>query len=378
MAGLYVHIPFCGRRCVYCDFFSTTRLEEAGEEYVNALIAEAKLRGAELNGEPVKTLYLGGGTPSLLPLPLLSRLVGGLRDVFDLSGMEEFTIEANPDDVTREWCAALAPLGVNRVSMGIQTLEDDILKALGRRHNSRQAVEAVACLHEAGIRNLSLDLIYGLPGQTLDSWALTLEQTLALSPCHLSAYALSYEKGTVLWHQRERGEVIEVPEEECLEMYRHLVARTREAGFEHYEISNFALPGSQARHNSSYWDGTPYLGLGAGAHSYDGENRRNNPCDLSRYVESVLAGKPACELETLAWWERYDERVMLGLRTARGVDAGRLREEFGDEAWKHFTDEARHHVAAGNLTLEDGERYVLTAAGIMVSDMVMRDLLWDA
>ena len=377
MAGVYVHIPFCARRCTYCDFFSTLSLKESGEAYVEAVVAEARLRRDELRGEPITTLYLGGGTPSQLPLPLLTGLVNGLKEALDLSALKEFTVEVNPDDVTPQWCAALAPLGVNRVSMGVQSFEDNILRLIGRRHTARQAVEAVACLREAGIGNISIDLIYGLPGQTLTSWSESVRQALALRPQHISAYGLTYEEGTPLWRQRERGEVAEVPEEQCLEMYRILVKRLREAGYEHYEISNFALPGCHSRHNSSYWEDTPYLGLGAGAHSYDGSVRRYNPHDLHRYIDAVLVGNTAFEQEELTRWERYDERVMLGLRTARGVDAGRLLRDFGDDAWRHFVDEAQRHVEAGNLRVDTDGRYVLTVDGIMLSDSIIRDLMWD-
>jgi oxygen-independent coproporphyrinogen-3 oxidase len=377
MAGVYVHIPFCARRCTYCDFFSTLSLQESGEAYVAAVVAEARLRRDELRGEPVTTLYLGGGTPSQLPLPLLTGLVNGLKEALDLSALKEFTVEANPDDVTPQWCAALAPLAVNRVSMGVQSFDDNILRLIGKRHTARQAVEAVACLREAGIGNISIDLIYGLPGQTLISWSESVRQALALRPQHISAYGLTYEEGTPLWRQRERGEVAEVFEEQCLEMYRMLVKCMREAGYEHYEISNFALPGCHSRHNSSYWDDTPYLGLGAGAHSYDGSVRRYNPHDLHRYIDAVLVGNTAFEQEELTRWERYDERVMLGLRTARGVDAGRLRRDFGDDAWRHFVDEAQRHVEAGNLRVDADGRYVLTVDGIMLSDSIIRDLMWD-
>lgn len=377
MAGIYVHIPFCASRCAYCDFFSTLRLADSGERYVEALIAEARLRHSELRDEPIKTLYLGGGTPSQLLVALLQRLVRGLREVFDLTGLEEFTIEANPDDVTPEWCAALPPLGVNRVSMGVQSFEDDILRFIGRRHTARQAVEAIDNLRQAGIRNISIDLIFGLPGQTVESWSASVRQAVALKPQHISAYGLTYEEGTRLWQQRERGDVIEVPEEQCLAMYHTLVDELQSAGYEHYEISNFAQPGYYSRHNSSYWNDTLYLGLGAAAHSYDGNVRRYNPHDLQQYIDTIAAGETAFQQEELTPWERYDERVMLGLRTARGVDAERLRADFGEQAWQHFVKEAQPHIATGNLTVKDVSRYVLTPDGIMLSDAIIRDLLSD-
>ena len=377
MAGVYVHIPFCASRCSYCDFFSTLEMKTTGAPYVQALIGEARLRQHELGGEAVRTLYLGGGTPSQLLLLLLSRLIKGLHEVFDLSALEEFTVEANPDDVTPEWCSSLASLGVNRVSMGVQTFEDHILQAIGRRHNARQVLQAVENLRDKGIDNISIDLIYGLPGQTLESWTRTVDQAIALRPQHISAYGLTYEEGTRLWRQRERGEVKEVPEEECIEMYKVLVEMLKAAGFEHYEISNFALPGYHSRHNSSYWDETPYLGLGAAAHSYDGKVRRSNPPDLRAYIDRIAAGGVACEVEEMTLWERYDERVMLGLRTARGVDANRLREDFGEEAWNHFSREVHRHIMAGNVRREGASRYVLTDDGILLSDSVIRDLMWD-
>ena len=377
MAGVYVHIPFCASRCSYCDFFSTLRLAEAGAEYVEALVAEARLRRGELRGAAVKTLYLGGGTPSQLPVELLERLVEGLSGVIDLTSLEEFTVEANPDDVTPAWCAALPRLGVNRVSMGVQSFQDDILRLVGRRHTAAQAVEAVANLRQAGIDNISIDLIFGLPGQTLPSWTDSVRRAIALHPQHISAYGLTYEEGTRLWHQRERGEVLEVPEEQCLEMYRILVDELQAAGYEHYEISNFALPGYYSRHNSSYWDDTPYLGLGTAAHSYDGASRRYNPHDLRQYIDRIMAGEMACEQEELTRHERYDERVMLGLRTARGVDAHRLRQDFGDEAWRYFIHEAEKHITAGHLRVTNDGHYVLSRDGIMLSDAVIRDLMWD-
>ncbi len=377
MAGVYVHIPFCASRCSYCDFFSTLRLDEVGHDYVEALIAEARLRKAELNGKPVKTLYMGGGTPSQLPLPLLARLIDGLKATLDLNAVQEFTLEANPDDVTPEWSAAVRALGVNRVSMGVQSFQDAVLRLVGRRHTARQAIDAVASLRHAGIDNISIDLIYGLPGQTLETWAESVRQAVDLRPQHISAYGLTYEPGTRLWQQRECGEVVEASEDQYLDMYRILVGLLQVAGYEHYEISNFALPGYRSRHNSSYWNETPYLGLGAAAHSYDGTMRRSNPADLCGYIRRITSGQPACQVEDLAWWERYDERVMLGLRTADGVDAHRLRSDFGDKAWAHFVSEARRHIDAGNMICTDDGRYILTSEGIVLSDSVMRDLMWD-
>jgi len=376
VAGLYIHIPFCASRCIYCDFFSTTLLQQWGEQYVDAVIAEARLRRQELNNEPVRTVYLGGGTPSQLPVELLRHLVEGLHQVFGLQAVDEFTIEANPDDVTPQWCEALVPLGINRVSMGVQSLEDTVLQFIGRRHTAQQAVQAVTTLRDAGITNISIDLIYGIPGQTVASWNDTVKRAIVLQVPHLSAYGLTYEVNTRLWHARETGDVVEVPEEDCIAMYHSLVDLLCQAGYEHYEISNFARPGYYSRHNSSYWVGTPYLGLGAAAHSYDGKVRRSNPASLKRYVPAVLKGMTTFDEERVRDWERYDERVMLGLRTARGVDARRLRDDFGERYYNHFVQQASPHVASG-LMRHDGDRYVLTPQGVLLSDAVIRDLMSD-
>lgn len=373
MAGLYVHIPFCKSRCDYCDFYSTTLGVAAMGRYVDALLAEARLRGVEI-GARLSTLYLGGGTPSLLPPEQLRRLVDGLRRLFDISG--EATIEVNPDDVSPAMARAWRAAGFNRVSMGVQSMVDDELRAVGRRHSSQQVCRAVDVLREAGFDNLSLDVIYGLPGQTLDTLRVTLDALLRLQPEHLSAYCLSYEPGTRLWNRRQTGEVTEADEELCEAMYGGIVSRLRQQGYEHYEISNFALPGRQARHNSAYWDGSPYLGLGAGAHSYDGLWRRHlNPADIAAYEREVLdGGTVAGDDDVLGLEERFEEMVMLGLRTARGVDLDRMERDLGDDYRTRLERAARRHLDDGMLR-RDGHALVLTPRALFVSDLIVRDLI---
>jgi len=374
MAGIYVHIPFCKSRCIYCDFFSTTDLAYA-DRYIRAVAAEARLRRGELGDEPVRTLYWGGGTPSQLSLNRLTALRASLAEVFSLADVQEFTVEVNPDDVTAELAATLRQMGVNRVSMGVQSFVDAELRFMQRRHDAEGARRAVSLLRQAGIANISIDLIYGIPGQTMASWQYSLREALALHPQHISAYSLTYEVRTHLWHMREKGEITELPEELCVEMFRTLIATLRAANYEHYEISNFALPNFYSRHNSAYWDGTPYLGLGAAAHSFDGNVRRANPTSLRRYFDAVEAGHTAFTEERVNRWEKYDEYVMLGLRTARGVDADRIRRDFGQEAYDHFAHGAKPHLADG-LLRRDGARYTLTADGIMLADAVIRDLFY--
>ncbi len=251
------------------------------------LVSEAKTRRNEIQ-QKFNTVYLGGGTPSQLGTGLMRRLADGLREALPLDDIDEFTVEVNPDDVTPQLVDALVDMGVNRVSMGVQSLVDNELRFMRRRHNAKGAVDAVESLFNRGIENISLDLIYGIPGQTIDSWLYSLDLVIALRPQHISAYNLSYEAGTPLWQMLKRGEVNEVDDDTCVAMYQMLLMRLKEEGYEHYEISNFALPGFASRHNSSYWDGTPYLGLGAAAHSYDGHVRRYNVADLKDYIHLIV------------------------------------------------------------------------------------------
>lgn len=311
MAGLYVHIPFCRSKCAYCDFYSGPLRGFEPQAYADALMRELRARRREV-GE-LQTVYIGGGTPSTMPPALLSPLLA--------LAPGERTVEVNPDDITPAYADALLRAGANRVSMGIQSLDNAELRAVGRRHTAAAAVEAYRTLRAAGFANISLDLIYGLPGQTPDGWRRTLEATLALGPDHLSAYLLSYEPGTRLDAMRRAGKVSEVSDDAAELMYATLCELTRAAGMTHYEISNFAMPGREARHNAAYWDGTPYLGLGPGAHSFDGTLRRYNPSDLKAYMAAPERAATVDE-ETAA--NRFNDTVMTALRTARGLDPALL------------------------------------------------------
>ncbi len=408
MAGVYVHIPFCASRCSYCDFFSTLQLEQAGADYVEAVIAEALLRREELHGETVRTLYLGGGTPSQLPLPLLSRLVAGLGECSDLSGVEEFTVEANPDDVTAAWCEALPPLGVNRVSMGVQTFEDDILRLIGRRHTASQVEEAVARLRDAGIDNISIDLIYGLPTSDAEQWNKNLNLFFALELPHLSAYALTLEPNAILTKQIEQGKVCPVNEEDALRDYETLCKRAAEKGYLHYEISNFCKSGRHSKHNASYWFGTPYLGFGPSAHSYDGASRQWNVSSVERYCEVFSASSRHCEersnpetkapsldcfvvpprndakrvqdavseIERLTPEQLYDEYVMLRLRTHWGIDLKWLKREMGERFSSYCEQHAQPLIAQGRLS-QTREFLYLTDKQMLFADGVAEELFWE-
>ncbi|MBP5770443.1 MAG: radical SAM family heme chaperone HemW [Bacteroidaceae bacterium] len=362
MAGIYVHIPFCRSRCAYCDFFSTTREGEL-PHYVEILCREMKERRDEFADTRVRTIYIGGGTPSLLSATQLQRILDCISANYAVEEEAEVTVEMNPDD-------RFLP-HVNRISLGIQTFDDDLLRLIRRRHDSQTAVCAVKRLQEAGIRNISIDLIYGLPGQTMAQWEHDLDTAFSLGIQHLSAYALSYETGTLLTRWRDEGRVAETDEEISVAMYQRLCQRAREAGFEHYELSNFALPGFHSRHNSSYWTGEPYLGFGPGAHSYDGQRtRRVNEADLDAYFNNPLKGS----FERLSTTELYDEAVMCGLRTRRGIDIKQLAVRFGDTQRAYLLHMAEPHLRTGRLVLTDN-RLRLTEQAIMISDDIMSDLM---
>ena len=286
MAGIYIHIPFCKRRCIYCDFFSTTQSEKKST-YVRAVCRELEMRKDYLEGEDIETIYLGGGTPSQLFREELEEIFNHIYKVYPVREDAEITLEANPDDLTPEYVAMLRQLPINRISMGIQTFQEETLKLLHRRYTATQAIEAFRRCREAGFRNISIDLMYGLPGETLETWKEDLQQSIALRPEHISAYHLIYEEDTVLWKLREQHQVEEADEDLSVSLFSTLIEQLSEAGYQHYEISNFCLPGLHSRHNSSYWTGKKYLGCGPSAHSFNGVSRQWNVASLDDYLKGV-------------------------------------------------------------------------------------------
>lgn len=376
MAGLYIHIPFCESKCIYCDFYSMANNNHLIDKYIDALLVEAVLRKKELNSETLTTAYLGGGTPSLLSITQLSKLVNGLKKVFDFSEVEEFTIEVNPDDVTADYIQQAKSLGINRVSMGVQSFSDEDLRFINRRHTAKQATDAIHIINKAGIDNISIDLIYGIPGQNIEMWKNNVDTAISLSVQHISAYTLMYEDGTRLSVMRSLGKITEMDDDVVAAMYDYLVAQLKSNGYIHYEISNFALPGLHSRHNSSYWNLTPYLGLGVAAHSFDGTVRRFNPSNLKMYLDTLGEGKLCVEVENITEAERYDEYVMLRLRTADGIDADELMHRFGEKYYQFFIEKAKPLVSERSLINENG-RYYIPENHIMISDNITCDLLWD-
>ena len=374
MAGIYIHIPFCKKRCIYCDFYSTTD-NRLTESYIGALENELSARINEIGIDNVSTIYIGGGTPSQLTIQQLYRLIASIKNIINFEKVLEFTIEVNPDDVNFEYMQACRTLGINRVSMGIQSFVDAELEIINRRHNSAQAVEAVKIMRSAGFENISIDLIYGLPLQTLDSWRYSVAEAIKLDVPHISCYNLSYEEDTLLYKKRESGEIIECSEENCISMYEVLTENLNEAGYLHYEISNYCKPDSFSRHNSNYWNLTPYLGLGASAHSYDGKVRRYNPDSIHEYMKKVGECGIAYEEDDETEWEKYNEYIMIGLRTMWGVSLSNLEKMFSNELYNHFIAESRRFINSGELKEENGA-VVLTEKGIMLTDYVVRSLMF--
>ena len=374
MAGIYIHIPFCKRRCIYCDFFSTTQSEKKSA-YVRAVCRELEMRKDYLEGEDIETIYLGGGTPSQLLREELEEIFNHIYKVYPVKEDAEITLEANPDDLTPEYVAMLRHLPINRISMGIQTFQEETLKLLHRRHTATQAIEAFRRCREAGFQNISIDLMYGLPGETLETWKEDLQQAIALRPEHISAYHLIYEEDTVLWKLREQHQVEEADEDLSVSLFSTLIEQLSEAGYQHYEISNFCLPGLHSRHNSSYWTGKKYLGCGPSAHSFNGVSRQWNVASLDDYLKGVEEGRLDYEVEELDLYTRYNDFVLTSIRTCWGMPLSTLRSDFGEELYRYCLRMAKPHLDQG--VLEKSEDVLkLTRKGIFVSDGIMSDLMW--
>lgn len=373
MAGLYIHIPFCASRCIYCGFYSTTHLD-LRQRYVDAVCREMETHPFPLpEGMGIDTVYLGGGTPSQLTIPQLRQLFIYINKVYSLpsiqggaGGGSEVTIEVNPDDVTAEYAEALSRLGINRVSMGAQTFDDARLRFLHRRHTAAQVPVAVQRLRDAGIHNISIDLMYGFPNETLADWQHDIDAVLALNVEHLSAYCLMIEEGTPL----HRMGIEPCNEEQERAMYELLIDKLTVVGYEHYEISNFARSGFRSRHNSSYWHDVPYIGLGAAAHSYDGTCRSWNTADIHEYISAINEGNIPCEREVLDPDTHYNDRITTALRTSDGLDLTTLMEGHR----RHCLHEAEPFLKNDLLKLT-GSRLVLTRRGLFISDMVMSQLM---
>lgn len=366
MTGLYIHIPFCASRCVYCGFYSTT-LPALRDAYVDALCQELTLRAEELPAdEAITTIYLGGGTPSQLTTDQLDRLFSYIYKVYR-SQPVEVTMECNPDDITPAFADWIAQSPIDRISMGAQTFSDDRLRLLRRRHTAAEVRRATTLLRQAGIRNISIDLMFGFPGETLADWEQDIDEALRLGVEHISAYSLMYEEGTTLHRWLSEGRIQEIDDDLSLRMYDCLVDRLTAAGYRHYEISNFALPQRESRHNSSYWRDVPYMGLGASAHSFDGRQRSWNVADIETYIAAIGRGERPCTVEALDLDTHYEDVVLTSLRTAEGIDLGKIRRDFGSQRLDFLLAAADQDLRQGYLVRED-DHLRLTRRGIYLSD----------
>ena len=380
MAGLYIHIPFCASRCIYCNFYSTTSLK-LRQRYVDAVCREMSLLPAPSKERgSIDTIYLGGGTPSQLTPDQLRQLFLYINKVYENQAVE-VTIEMNPDDVTPAFAEILPRLGINRVSMGAQTFDNERLRFLHRRHTATQVRQAVTALRNAGIHNISIDLMYGFPGETLDDWQRDIEAALSLDVEHISAYCLMVEEGTALYERlKMKDEKLKMPNEELeRQMYELLIDKLTAAGYEHYEISNFSKPGYRSKHNSSYWQDIPYIGLGAAAHSYTvlgGSSsettafRSWNVADIHQYIEAIERGELPSEQEEIDDDTHYNDRITVALRTSDGLDLTTL----SDRHRHYCIKEAQRFIDDGLLRLVNNH-LSLTRKGLFVSDYIMSSLI---
>ena len=374
MAGIYIHIPFCKQRCRYCSFFSSTN-EEKKREYVDALCEELRMRKNYIESN-VDTIYIGGGTPSTLQKEDFEKIFSTIKENFNVKDGAEITLEANPDDLSRDYLTMLRSLPFNRLSMGVQSFDDALLKKLGRRHDSARAKEAFSNARAAGFDNISIDLMFALPDSTPESWSNDLKNAIELCPEHISAYNLTYEEGTALYKAMQSGSIVPLDEDENLQQFTMLIEALEAAGYCHYEISNFALPGRESRHNSSYWHNVPYLGCGAAAHSYDGVSRQWNVANIALYIRGIKEGTPDYEIEELTESERYNDAVLTRLRTRDGLPLDWFKENFQEKYIKYMLNAVAEHIERGTLTRTSNDSIRLTKKGIFISDAIMRDLIF--
>ncbi len=353
MAGIYLHIPFCIRKCGYCDFYSITDLS-LKDKFVDSLISEISSRKSEFNEEQISTIYFGGGTPSLLTKQNLISILDTIYQYIPKKSVNELSIEVNPDDITPEFLEELIEIGFNRISIGTQSFNDDILKMMNRRHDAKQAMKTVQLAQKKGFKNISIDLIYGVPDMSLTDWESSLNIAVSMNVQHISAYHLTFEKGTPFYSKLKKGELKEISDSDSVDQYQKLLEILNRSGFNDYEISNFAQNGCESQHNSGYWSGKNYFGFGPGAHSYKNNIRRWNISNLLKYIKNVGSYKSYFSNETLSEEDRFNELIMLGLRTRKGVDMNFLNDNFNSEIWNFFKKEYEIQKIKSNVFIDNG------------------------
>lgn len=374
MAGIYIHIPFCKTKCHYCDFYKSTDFGEQSD-FLSALKKEIIRRKQEVNDELIESIYFGGGTPSVLKINEINDILQLIRATFKLHEDTEITLEANPDDLTESFVRALANTDVNRLSIGIQSFNDRDLKAMNRRHNADQAAGCVKNAREAGFRNISIDLIYGLPNQSLKDWEINIDKAIRLNVSHISAYHLTYHEGTVFYDYLKAGKISEIPDELSFSQFKLLKHRLEQTGYEHYEISNFAREGLYSRHNRSYWERKSYLGFGPSAHSFDQRTRRWNVASLRQYLQAVENDGTFWEDEILSPNDQYNDYMITSLRTMWGISNKYLNTAFDPQYAHYFRQEAQPFIGTGHMFCNNGS-YTLSEEGLFISDKIMEKLLF--
>lgn len=372
MAGIYLHIPFCKQACHYCNFHFSTSLGQKNA-LLSALYEEIAARKDYLEGAEIQTVYFGGGTPSILSATELNAIFEALNKNFKIAPDAEVTLEANPDDLTPEKVAALKDMPVNRLSIGIQSFIERDLQFMQRAHNAQDARRSIELAQNAGFNNITIDLIYGTPGMDNADWQYNLQTAFDMEVPHLSAYCLTVEPKTALAHQVEKGKAPNVDEVQAHEQFDILRNKAALAGYEHYEISNFAKSGYMSKHNSGYWKSVPYIGLGPGAHSFNGIDRQWNIANNSKYIQALAHAEPYFEVEKLTAADRLNEYLMTGLRTSMGVNLDHVQKRYGNELMDHVLNEATPHLADGTLRLDNTTLY-LPAEHRFLADSIISDL----
>lgn len=372
MRGIYIHIPFCRQACRYCDFCFSVSLHYM-DSFVDALVEEIRQKGESNPGRSLETLYLGGGTPSLLSTPQLEKIINAIHKYNSFKEFSEWTIECNPDDLNKGMVTRLRETGFNRLSIGVQSFHEKDLRIMRRSHNAGQAEASIHLASSGGFDLISMDLIFGIPGQSVVEWRENIDRTLSLPVSHLSAYHLTFEPGTVFNHWRKKGRLVPTPEEESIDQYRLLREKLIEAGFDHYELSNFGRGGIVSKHNMLYWSGQPYMGLGPSAHSFDGDGRSWNISSLKNYMEHLASGKEISETEELTSEERYHDYLITSLRTKWGADPAHIGKSFGAQYRAHFEKQAEVFLEAGSM-LETSGTLVIEPGQWLITDHILRTL----
>jgi oxygen-independent coproporphyrinogen-3 oxidase len=375
LAGIYLHIPFCKQACSYCNFHFTTSLRYK-DDLVKALCKELELQQAFLGGEPVNTVYFGGGTPSLLSLDDCRQVLGTIRELYPVSPEAEITLEGNPDDVAMEKLSGWKDAGINRLSVGVQSFFEEELRWMNRAHNAGQAHQCIENIQEAGFTNYTIDLIYGSPMLSDEQWQQNVQTAISYGVPHLSCYALTVEERTPLYKQINQQVKEDVDNEKQARQFLLLMQWLRAAGYEHYEVSNFALPGFRSRHNSSYWRGEKYLGIGPSAHSYDGRARTWNIANNNAYIQGINSGKVPGETEVLTDVQRLNEYIMISLRTMEGMDMGRVEEQWGKATAAKLEKQLERYTKS-NLVVQKDRHYTLVDEGMLRADGIASDLFFE-